>query len=151
MSISIALAIKPVKHDPPLELSSFFGDNTLIPAVTASLFSRNQISMDRVVDTIGCTGCTNSLQRAINDVVARFVVLAYTHTLARVYTSDDTCMHTHLHSVREYICIAETRRPCKFNICAVMEWSCRSGGNRVCAYLTQMLKLSYALQYHGEA
>lgn len=54
--------------------------------------------------------------------------------------------HTHAHTYtrRGYICIAETRRPCKFNICAVMEWSCRSGGNRVCAYLTQMLKLSYA-------
>lgn len=60
----------------------------------------------------------------------------------------DTHTYTHVHSRRRYICIAETRRPCKFNICAVMEWSCRSGGNRVCAYLTQMLKLSYALQYH---
>ena len=93
MSISIALAIKPVKHDPPLELSSFFGDNTLIPAVTASLFSRNQISMDRVVDTIGCTGCTNSLQRAINDVVARFVVLAYTHT----HTHTRPCIYERRH------------------------------------------------------
>lgn len=69
---------------------------------------------------------------------------------ARMYERWHTRAHTHTYTRRGYICIAETRRPCKFNICAVMEWSCRSGGNRVCAYLTQMLKLSYALQYHGK-
>lgn len=107
--------------------------------MTGNSFFANQISLDGGVDTIGCT---NPSQRAINGVAASFV--------------HDACMYerraadTHRHILGADTSALQKRDDHANSIFAPW-WNDHGeeeGTASLCAYLTQMLKLSYALQYH---